>query len=126
MRIDGHWIMPLRDSRKWLVFFSVLGWIGFVIVGAMALLAIGGSFFSGSRLIRIIGWAYLVVGFLYFPPAVLLGRSAKAVRRVVTGRDERDLVTALETQMRFWKYLGVLVGVWLSVLVLGILLAVIV
>ena len=56
-----------------------------------------------------IGLLYVVLSVIYFFPARLLLKSARAIRTLATAPEEAAVIEALEAQRRFWKFIGVFI-----------------
>jgi hypothetical protein len=117
----------LRQTRPWVLFLSILMFIGIGLYAVMGIfyliMSIGlassmssrsaGGAFAGMG---ILGAAVMLgVGLLYFMPAMFLSRYAARINDVVRMRREADLERALEAQKSFWKFIGVM-----TLIVIGI------
>lgn len=120
-------IDQLARTKGWTRFFSVMLWIGaaFLILGGIAMIAFGGvmglggmseemggaEMFAGAGMGLVVGILYLVISVIYIYPALKLGKFSTMAGRLQTEPSEAVLVTALNEQRAFWKY----VGIWMIV-----------
>lgn len=116
-------VEALRGTRPWVRLFSILGFLSaalMVVLGAAVMLGGGASLFGdfgeeaapGGVLIGM-GFAYLLVGLLYFLPCLYLFRYASRITRITEGGGEVALVDALDQQRRFWRLIGIYTLVFL-------------
>jgi hypothetical protein len=108
-------IEALRRTRPWVILFAVLSFLGsglMVLLGIMV--AVMGSIpgAAAEQPFGRFGWAlglfYLAFGAAYVYPGVRLLQYGLAIGRLVQGRRPADLEQALELQMRFWRFIGIL------------------
>ena len=104
----------LAQTRPWVLFFSVLG---FICCGLMVAIGLFGGIFAiasgqaeGALLLL-----YPILGLLYFFPSRFLLRYAQRIRDLSHSRNATDLEAALSAQKSFWRFSGILV---VSILVL--------
>jgi hypothetical protein len=105
----------MRQTRPWVIFLSVLCFLG---SGVMLLLSLGaialGAFasasgaklqegFSGALLAAI----YLPLAAIYVYPGLKLWKYGSAIGRLLLSRSPTDLEQALAQQKSFWKYSGI-------------------
>jgi len=117
----------LKRTRGWVLFFSVLMWIGaiFLVFGGIMMIGMGifagatGGFgkelsqeFAAMGGMAAIGVVYLVLAIFYFYPAIKLGKFAARIRDLASAPSERNLVAALNEQRAFWKYVGIMMIVF--------------
>lgn len=117
----------LKRTRGWVLFFSVLMWIGaiFLVFGGLMMIGMGifagaaGGFgkeisqeFAAMGGMAAIGVVYLVLAIFYFYPAIKLGKFAARIRDLASAPSERNLVAALNEQRAFWKYVGIMMIVF--------------
>lgn len=99
----------LKRTRGWVLFFSVLLWIGavFLVLGGILLIGMGvfagaaGGFgqelsqeFAAMGGMAVFGAIYLVIAIFYFYPAIKLGKFAARIRDLSSAPSERNLVAA--------------------------------
>jgi len=122
-------IDQLGRTRGWVLFFSIILWIGavFLILGGLAIvgmgLVAGASGAMGEALpkefgalggIAALGAIYLVLAVFYIYPALKLGKYAARIRDLASVPSEQNLVAALNEQRAFWKYVGIMVIVMIA------------
>ena len=111
-------IEALRQTRPWVLFLSIVGFIITAIVAAAGLLqvtmslvqptprtageAIGGAMFT------------LLAGILYFFPSLYLLRFSGRIRDLTYSHRLADLEAALGAQKSFWRFSGILVALLLA------------
>jgi hypothetical protein len=96
----------LGQTQPWVRFFSVLGFLGFALVIAVAagivLLALNAGRLEGA----VVGALYGLFGLLYLVPAIFLSRFASDIARLRSTLRTEDLESALEAQKAFWRFTG--------------------
>ena len=118
----------LKETAKWARFLSILGFIG---VGFIVLAAVfSGAFFSYighlSRDMGGIGFfggsfvtaIYLIIAALYFFPIYYLNRFAVKVNLAIRDNDSALLATSFRYLKSHFKYIGVMVLIFLSLYLL--------
>lgn len=110
-------VEALRGTRPWVRLFSILGFLSaalMVMLGAGIMLGGGASIFGDfgdeaapAGLMIAMGFAYLLIGLLYFLPCLYLFRYASRITRITEGGGEAALVDALDQQRRFWRLVGI-------------------
>lgn len=129
----------LRRTRGWVLFLSVLLWIGAVFLSLGGLIMIGMGVFAGSASMYgrnnlfekagvgsfvVFGALYFVMAIFYFYPAIKLGKFAARIRDLASVPSERNLVAALNEQRAFWKYVGIVMIVLLVLYVVAIIISI--
>ena len=133
-------IDQLARTKGWTRFISVLLWIGaaFLILGGIAMIAFGGvmglggmseemggaEMFAGAGMGVGMGIIYLILSIIYVYPALKLGKFSTMAGRLQTEPSEAVLVTALNEQRAFWKYIGIWMIVMLVLYPIAIVVAV--
>ncbi len=121
---------------------SVMLWIGaaFLILGGIAMIAFGGvmglggmseqaggaEMFAGAGMGLGMGIVYLILSIIYVYPALKLGKFSSLAGRLQTEPSEAVLVTALNEQRAFWKYVGIWMIVMLVLYPIAIIAAVVI
>lgn len=131
----------LRRTRGWVLFFSVMLWIGavFLILGGVAMVGMGvlagagGAFteelskdFAAMGGMAVIGVVYFVMAFFYIYPALKLGKFAARIKDLTATPSEQNLVAALNEQRAFWKYVGVMMIVMFAIYLVFIIIMMVV
>jgi hypothetical protein len=122
-------IDQLRRTRGWVLFFSIMLWIGavFLLVGGLIMIGIGLLGGAGSAMGEMSGmgaaeagvmagmaFVYLILAVFYIYPALKLGKFAARIRDLAAVPSEQNLVAALNEQRAFWKYVGIMVIVMIA------------
>ena len=119
----GTIIAKLTQTQPWLRFVGIMMMIGTVlmILGGTACTLLGVLNLAGvtpsakgaeGAVLLGIGMLYLVLSLIYFFPARLLLKSARAIRTLATAPEEAAVIEVLEAQRRFWKFIGIfLIGI---------------
>lgn len=127
----------LETTRKWTMFFAILGFIG---LGFMLLIGlVAGSFISrltsgmsgmsgmegvdGMTSVRAAGGfasilffiVFLVMAAIYFFPLLYLLKFSQHSKRAVAMCDSNEMTLAFKNIKSFWKYMGILVIILLVV-----------
>lgn len=133
-RRDSSEVMPpmveaLRQTKPWVRFLAVLGFIGtgFMVLGALAMLSLG-SLRGNSALPASFGIgmmvAYLVMAGIQLPAVIFLNRYASRIGNLLDSHAPGDLTEALVAQKSFWRYMGILMITVLCFYVLAIVVAI--
>jgi heme/copper-type cytochrome/quinol oxidase subunit 2 len=130
----------LDTTRKWTMFFSILGFIviGLMLVGSLALGSLIGGVTSGLANMegmegmegmdtaKAVGGIagvtmfifVLIFGAIYFFPLLFLFRFSKHTKKAVAEQDANELTIGLKNLKSYWKYIGILVIILLAVYVI--------
>lgn len=116
----------LRETRPWVLFLSVLGFIlsGLMICGgaSMALVSMAGSAvgeFSGAMGV-VLGLVYLAMAAIYVFPSLFLWRYGSSISGLLATEDAEQLETALKHQRSFWRFVGIATAIGLGLYLLFI------
>lgn len=116
-------IEHLRRAKPWVRFFAVMCFIGSALLVVFGLLfAVMGSALpsmfggSGSPGVGIgVGIAYLLLALLYIFPGLYLWRYANAIDSLVQHPQSLTLEEAMKHQTAFWRFVGILSAVMISI-----------
>jgi hypothetical protein len=133
-------IETLRQTRPWVIFMSVITFIGagFTLIGAISMFfmaavipmagmspgvrgadaAMGGMF---GAMYGGMGVLYLVMAAGYIYPAIKLWSFGSAIGRLLSSRSTVDLEDALLHQKAYWKFLSIAIIVFVTMCILGFL-----
>jgi hypothetical protein len=124
-------IAILSATKPWVRFMSVLMWIG---VALMLLLAAGMGIFStldaaksmssgplGGMQLVVFAVIYGVLAFVYIFPALKLWKFANRIGSLGATRSMADLDAALNEQRSFWKFVGVMTIIMISLYLVAII-----
>jgi hypothetical protein len=130
-------IDELRQTRPWVIFMSVLMFVGaaFTLLGAISMFVVGamvpttlaGAGNEGARAVGgMMGVMYAGMGFFYLfvaglsiYPGVKLWSFGSAIGRLLSSRATIDLEDALRHQKAYWKFYGISVIVLIAMGILG-------
>lgn len=117
-------IAQLNGTKGWVRFMSILMWIG---VGFMLLAAAGMGVVSamglakstspspfGGKEIIFLAVIYGVMAFVYIYPAIKLWKYANRIGSLAASRSVADLDAALNEQRGFWKFIGIMTVIMIS------------
>ncbi len=114
-------IQSVKGIGPWARFLAIMGFIsvGFMlIVSAFMLVAgiLGGTLsndLGGAALLILMTILYVIMAVVYIFPALYLWQTASAVVRLKGGAIQEGMETVLEKQRKFWKFVGIVVIVFL-------------
>jgi hypothetical protein len=121
----------LHETGKWSKFLSILGFIG------MGLLVLAGLVFSlvmsfipmGSEEMPfpsfVFGLIYLITGAVYFVPILYLFRFSNGIQQAVSRKNQNQLVNAFLNLRKHYRFVGILMIIFLSVYMLILLAAIV-
>ena len=108
---------PLRATRPWARFLSILGFIstGLMVVAGLAMMVI-----ANDKLPPWMGAVYLILAVLYVPPSLFLYRYASAIEVFLSVPSFETLGEALRQQKSFWRLIGIAMAAILLLYVVAI------
>ena len=117
----------LVQTRPWVVFIAVLGFVGagFLVLGAVATFSFG-TFgrvpFGGAGFIALV---YVLLAAVYGATSLHLWRYGASIKLMREGYGVHALTDALRQQRAFWRLAGIIalvtVVVWTCAVVFGVL-----
>jgi hypothetical protein len=123
----------LGQTRPWVRFLSILGFVGtvFIVLAALFMMLMGGisgamrnNPLGGSGGI-VLGVVYLLMAFLYFFPSLFLFRYANGIASM-DGDTVGGMERALEAQKSFWRFVGIAAAIYVILLISVVAIAVVV
>ena len=117
----------LRKTRPWVMFLSILCFIGcaFMLLAGLMMIGVGLMASAGSGMEKgfqaMIGAVYLPMGALYIYPGIKMWTYGSAIGRLVASRSTSDLEDALGQQKSLWKFAGIAAIVIIALYILGFL-----
>ena len=103
----------LRRTRPWVLFLSILGFIGTGLMLIAAIVITAATTIASSRSgigpPAWIGLVYVVMALFCFVPAVLLWRYGSRIGTLSARGHVEDLERALDAQRVFWRLTGIFV-----------------
>lgn len=119
--ISARTMELLRQTRPWVIFFSVLG---FLATGLMLLvglfITVGGMATRAAGMRVWIGLLYVAFAAIYLFPSIFLWRYGMRIGSLVARGHAEDLELALEAQKSFWRFTGILTIVVIVLYVVAI------
>jgi len=129
----------LNITRKWTMFFAILG---FVLLGIMLIIGLlAGSFMStftskmpgmegveGAKAVGGIASGFIIIfqlvfAVIYFFPLLFLFRFSRHTKNAVSNFDANELQLGLKNLKSYWMYIGILAIVALAVCFLVLIIA---
>jgi len=115
--------LALAQTRPWVLFLSILGFLvgGIVVLAAMGMAA-SAVIGQGSQTVPMlaIGLVYLIIAAIYLLVSYYLFTYASRIKSFVYSRSAFDLERAIVAQKSFWKLMGIFVVVGIVFYVLAI------
>jgi len=124
-------IASFQKTRPWVLFLSILGYIGAGLTFICALIVPIAAFAQGKAESIAAGVGLFIVYsvsgvFCYLIPSVLLGRYASRIRNfLAAANDMASLEAAIGAQKSFWRYVGILALIGLCIGVICLVVALI-
>jgi hypothetical protein len=137
LSVTQDMIESLNQTRPWVIFLSVLGFIGagFLVLGAFFMLVagilgstVGGATGAGAMPVAAtIGlfFAYLVLAVVYVIPCVQLVKYGMAIGRI-PGEGAAAIEDSLRRQKGFWRTVGIMTLVMIGLYIIAIPVALVV
>jgi len=128
-------IGAIRESAKWTMFLSIIGFIGLALMllgGIFATVALAaipdeaafGPYNPFAAIKNYIGPIYLVIVVIYFFPVLYLYKYSKGAKEALNFNNSELLAEALVNLKSHHKYLGIMTIVCLSMYVVIIIVAI--
>ncbi|PKN51746.1 MAG: hypothetical protein CVU55_09870 [Deltaproteobacteria bacterium HGW-Deltaproteobacteria-13] len=128
LKVTGQMIDYLRSTKMWTKFLSIMGFImaGFmVLMGIFIMLASNLLPTEGSAKIPpFMGPIYILFSFFYIIPSIYLFKYSSALNRYLNNKMESEMASALSYQKSFWKFLGIVCIIGITLMVVGIIAAI--
>ena len=111
-------IEALVSTRPWVLFFSILCMIG---AGIYMLVGLGQIAFglNGHGEAVGLGIGMLVGSFVMFLPSWYLLQYGRSIGRFMGAYDSGSLEDAMLAQRSYWRFLGIMILVWICVVLVG-------
>ncbi|HEV7164170.1 MAG TPA: hypothetical protein VGO35_02125 [Gammaproteobacteria bacterium] len=122
----------LNATRPWVKFLAILGFIGIAFMVLFGLLMIFGFSLLPTQpgapaFGAVFGVFYFLFAAIYFMPCLFLYRYSRAIA-AIPASGQGALEEALKSQKSFWKFMGIvaliIVSIEVLVIVIGVLIAV--
>ena len=130
--ILNYIMKSLRATKPWTRFLSILGFIGTCISILVGLgIMMGGRFIpippEAPPLILIyVGIFFILASVLYLIPSIWLSRYSSAIDSFLKRGDSLQLGNAIAYQKSFWKFIGIVVLIFIIIAILGIIAAILI
>src|SRR5690349_4457465 len=110
-------IEVMRQTRPWVVFLAIMGFIGtaFMVLGGLAMVGFSGV----AKLSPAFGLVYIALAILYLIPSLSLFRYGAGIRRFLEGGGMVGLAQALASQKSFWRLIGIMTLVVIGLYILA-------
>ncbi len=109
-------IETLRQTRPWVRFISVLGFIGSALMIGIGLLGgLMGTLSPQARAQSAVLFVYVPLSLLYIFPSLFLWRYADRIHKLQQSQHVADMESALEAQKSFWRFIGIVAAIILAI-----------
>lgn len=116
-------VAQLAGTKPWVRFISVLMFLGaglmlilglvMVVMGSAIASASNNQMFAGGMGV-VLAAVYIVMAAFYIYPALKLWKYANSIGALMSSGSVLDLETALSQQRSFWKFIGIIFLVFVS------------
>ena len=119
-------IQNIKATAPWMKFLAIMSFIaaGLIIILAIFTLSKSFGYYYGSSAFAIAALVYIAVAIIMFVIGGYLYKSADSYSNFCNSRNVNSLETALLMQKKYWKAVGIVTIVYLSLLVIILLFAV--
>ena len=121
--VSDEMLGALKSTRPWVMFLAILGFVflAFMVLGSLLLIVVGNAMTHQANMPAFfgpgIGFFELLMALLYFFPCLYLLRYGIVIGNIA-GSGQEAMEEALKQQKSFWKFMGILMIVLLSLYVL--------
>jgi hypothetical protein len=124
-KLSGSSLQNLKSAAPWMKFISILGFIacGFLVIAGIAMLA-GGNALSQLGVAGAGIWmfvVYILIAVIVFFPNRYLFNYASAIQNYAASKDYSQIEEAFRMQLKYWKYLGVMIIIYFSLVVIALI-----
>ena len=138
LHINAMSVASLSETRRWALFFAVLGIIGIVVMVILAIfmmVVLPGMMNQGMGMPTamplpsgVLGFVYLIFAAIYLLPVIYLLQFSRKIKTALTTRDSGILGQALKNLMLHFRTVGIImiafiflnILIMVGVMVLGI------
>lgn len=124
-------IAQLAGTKPWVrfmsvlmliaVIFMILGAAGMVIIRAAGMNNMGGGTVPEAGILVGMAIYYGVLAFVMIYPTIKLWKFASSIGRLNVSLSVADLDTALAEQRRYWKFMGIMMILFISLSIVGVI-----
>jgi len=120
-QVTPKMVADLASTRPWVLFLSILGFIGCGLMVLAGIIMVGVAAASPvGRGIGFLGLIYIPMAILYLFPAYFLLKYSGAIRGFLATRSAPQMEKAIQSQKSFWKFVGILTLVVICFYILAI------
>ncbi|HEX2936391.1 MAG TPA: hypothetical protein VHO72_13640 [Bacteroidales bacterium] len=126
MELTPQAIASLNETRKWTMFFSILGFIfvGFFVLGMIASLFMTSLIpVPGAQVGPIMVLPFLIIIAIYFFPIYYLFQFSALSKKAIATKNPTDLEQAMGYLRNYYRFIGILTIIILSLCVIIFLFA---
>jgi len=121
--IDNYSKTNLSTTATWAQILAIIGFIG---IGFMVLLTLIILFFSSYKYYEnstnvITSLVYIVVAAIMFYPLKKLYEYSKFTKSAIRNNNQKELILAFESQRKYFKYIGFLSLIYITIFILGVI-----
>ena len=118
-RINAKTIASLTETRRWTLFFGILGIIGIVLMVllAIAMVVVLPAMNQGMGMpmpTGVFGIVYLIFAAIYLMPVIYLLQFSSKIKTAMATRNSEILGQALRSLMLHFRTVGIIVIVFIS------------
>jgi hypothetical protein len=126
-------VEALRQTRPWVIFLSVLGFLGsgamvlggiFIMITGFAASDVAGASPLGF-ITPFLGLVYILLAAVYIVPSILLWRFGASIGQFLLRSDMETLSDTIVRQKAFWRFVGIFTVVLMAIYFLAIIAGVI-
>ena len=116
-------IEAMSQTRPWVVFLGILGFIGagLLLLAGLGLLLFGGFKQMGGAEMGFISILYILFAVIYVFPSLYLYRYGASIKAMQQGYGVHALAEALGHQKSFWRLVGILSLIVVVIYAIGLL-----
>jgi hypothetical protein len=109
----------LSETRRWTMFLSIVGFvfIGLGVIVAFFMSSFLNTFVPASGMVATI--VILIMCLIYLFPLIFLFRFSSLSKAAITGNDKMVMQEAMKNLKSFFKFMGILMIVMLSIYLIG-------
>lgn len=106
----------LLETSKWMLFLSIIGFIGigFMALAGLVLLFVGQMIPSGTM----VGVIYIIGAGLYIFPLMYLYKAAKNFKKAIVLNDQLSITDGFDNLKSHYKFIGIFTIIVMSIYIL--------
>lgn len=125
LEINNEIGQHLNNAGKWTKFLSILGFVamGFMVMGGIVLSIVMMFIPSGETANMpfptfLLGLTYVIIGAVYFFPLLYLFRFSNSIHQALRLKNQNQLTSAFFNLKKHYKFIGILMIVFLGLYIL--------